>query len=70
MHSQECGQFFCFCLSLEPDQEELDSDAAETRATSVTGGVLIESNLTQMLSLSPKKVKVCFLIKGGGGENV
>lgn len=33
---------FCFCLSLEPDQEGLDSDAAETRATSVKEGVLIK----------------------------
>ena len=34
LYSQECGKF-CFCLSLEPEQEGLDSDAAKTRGRSV-----------------------------------
>lgn len=33
----------CFCLSLEPDQEGLNSDAAETRGRHYTKGVLIQS---------------------------
>lgn len=41
MYSQECGKF-CVCLSLDPDREGLDSDAAKTRGRSVTKGVVTE----------------------------
>lgn len=33
---------FCFCLSLEPDQEGLDSDALKTRGRIVIKGVVPE----------------------------
>lgn len=32
MYSQECGKF-SFCLSLDPDHEGLDSDAAKTKGS-------------------------------------
>lgn len=49
---------FCFCLSLEPDQEGLDSDAAKTRGRSDIKGVVTEANLTQIFLSLP-----CLLIK-------
>lgn len=49
---------FCFCLSLEPDQKGLDSDALKTRGRIVIKGVVTESNLTQISQSFP-----CFLIK-------
>lgn len=72
--------FFCFCLSLEPDQEGLDGDATKTRARVVVMGVVL-IQLTQILESlhccslikivwrerSPKRAKICyFLLRGEG----
>lgn len=48
----------CFCLSLEPDQEGLNSDAAETRGRRDVNGCV---DLIKY-DLDFKKPSCCFLI--------